>query len=234
MIISDLTYSYAEDPAALAGANLTIPEGSLTCIAGTNGSGKSTLLALMAGLLSPTSGNITFAGVVSPGGEAELRRLTALVLQDADLQIIGATVEEDLVLGLDGAGAAKARAIAARLDLSGLLDRPVQTLSGGQKRKLTLASALAREPRALLLDEPFSGLDFPGAQEIRAILAQNRERGVTQVISAHDLEPLVGLADQVAVLHGGCFVLTGTVTDVAPHTAAYGVKPPGSSWPELL
>jgi biotin transport system ATP-binding protein len=233
MNIENVHFAYADGPDALSGASLSIPGGGLTCIAGTNGSGKSTLLALMAGLLSPTAGRITLNGVVSPGDESGLRRITALVLQDADLQILGATVAEDLTLGLDDAGAAKAQELARRLDLGDLMDRPVQTLSGGQKRKLTLASALAREPKALLLDEPFSGLDYPGAQEIRAILADNRARGMTQVVSAHDLDPLADLADSAAVLHEGKFVLTGTIADVSRHIARYGVKPPGSAWPEV-
>lgn len=233
MNIENVHFAYADGPAALAGARLVIPDGGLACIAGTNGSGKSTLLALMAGLLSPTAGRITLNGVVSPGDETGLRKITALVLQDADLQILGATVAEDLALGLDDAGAARAHDFARRLGLGGLMNRPVQALSGGQKRKLTLASALAREPKALLLDEPFSGLDYPGAQEIRSILADNRARGMTQIVSAHDLAPLADLADTAAVLHEGKFVLSGTIAEIAGDTARYGVKPPGSAWPEV-
>lgn len=232
MIIEGLHYSYPNGPSVLDGVSLRAPRGRLTCVAGANGSGKSTLLALLAGLLTPASGRISPGEDEASADADELRGLSALVLQDADLQILGATVREDLELGLDDSGKSKALALAGRLGLSGLLERPVQNLSWGQKRKLTLASALAREPKILLLDEPFGGLDYPGALEIRSILSANRRQGVTQVVAAHDLDPLADLADAAAVLHNGRTALLGAIPELAEKCAEYGVKPPGGAWPE--
>jgi biotin transport system ATP-binding protein len=230
----NLTYSYhgSGGAAVLRDVSLRVEPGSLLCLAGANGSGKSTLLCLLAGLYAPGSGRVRVAGVETPGQEQALRRAAALVLQEADLQIVGATVREDLFLGLerdDAAGREQALAQAGRLGLDALLDSPVQTLSHGQKRKLCLATALQGEPRVLLLDEPMSGLDYPGIREMRAILARNKEQGLTQVVSAHDLEPLADLADRLAVLERGRLVLEGPPQGVLDRVADHGVRPP-CSW----
>lgn len=232
MKIINVSYTYPGGTEALSGISTEIAPGSLVCVAGANGSGKTTLLTLLAGLFAPSSGRIELKDAVSPGHESRLRKLTALVLQDADLQILGATVSEDLALGLDEDGRARAVDTARRLSMGELLDRPVQSLSWGQKRKLTLASALARNPAILLLDEPFSGLDYPSALEIRSMLAANKKNGITQVIAAHDLEPLADLADMVMILQAGQAVLNAPVTEIASRCAEYGVKPPGGAWPE--
>jgi biotin transport system ATP-binding protein len=207
-----------------------VNEGSLLCVAGANGSGKSTLLRLMAGLLSPAGGSVAAAGLKSPGEEKKLRRSCALVLQDADSQILGATVREDLLLGLDSGEREKAHELAGRFGLEGLLDRPVHSLSWGQKRRLTLAATLARRPSALLLDEPFAGLDYPGAMEMRSLLADNKASGLTQVVAAHDLDPLADLADAACILHGGRIVIEARPDELGEDPRAYGVKPPRTGW----
>jgi biotin transport system ATP-binding protein len=170
-------------------------------------------------------------GHISPGQTRRIRRAAGLVLQDADLQIIGATVGEDLRLGLDGDDSL-VDGLAGRFGLDGLMDRPVQTLSHGQKRKLTLAAALAARPRVLLMDEPFSGLDWPGARELRGIVAENRAAGLTQVISTHDVGPIADLADLWFVLDGGRLTLSGEAGEVFARLGEHGVRPPGSAWGE--
>jgi biotin transport system ATP-binding protein len=199
-------------------------------LAGANGSGKSTLLALMAGLYAPTRGSLEVAGRVSPGHEEDIRRVCRLVMQDADLQILGATVEEDLLLGRERGEAvtAEARAMAERFNLSRYWDSPVQTLSWGTKRKLCLAAALLDRPRVLLLDEPFSGLDYPGVREMRALIRANRETGLTQVVSSHDLESFIDLVDGLAVLDNGELVLNGPAESVLDHVAEHSVRAPGA------
>ncbi len=230
MIRADgLSFAYDGRPPALDGVSFALPRGALCGVVGANGSGKSTLLAVVAGLFTPTGGALAVGGHASPGAADAVRRLSALVLQDPDQQIIGATLEEDLLLGLgprDEAGRAAALALAARF---GLVDRraPVHTLSLGSRRKLCIVTALRDAPEVLLLDEPFAGLDYPAVREMRALLAANRAAGLTQLVAAHDLEPFADLADRWLVLQGGRLARAGSADEVFPDLRRFGVRPPG-------
>lgn len=231
--LNSLTFTYpgASSP-ALQNISFSIQEGTLLCLCGINGSGKSTLFSLLAGLHAPTSGTLTVAGIRSPGKEEKLRGLSALVLQDADLQIIGSTVAEDMLLAFPhGLADAEetAKDMAARFGLAAHWNSPVHTLSYGQKRKLCLAVAQLSSPALLLLDEPFSGLDYPAIREMRSILMRNKEQKLTQIISVHDLEPVIDLADSMVVLHMGEQVLSGPPETVLANISEYGVRPP-CSW----
>ena len=224
-----LFFAYARDARALEQMDFSIPAGVLAVVAGANGSGKSTLLSLLAGLETPTSGSLRLGDFVLPGQEAEARRLGRLVVQDADLHILGATLAEDLRLGREEEDPSTARAMAERFGLLEHWDSPVQTLSYGMRRKLCLAGALLDGPRLLLLDEPFAGLDYPGTREMRAILRDNRSQGLTQVLSTHDLDPVADLADLLLVLERGRLVLCGPPAEVLPGLRGLGVRPP-CSW----
>ena len=226
--LSELHYAYATGGQALDGVTLTVEPGTLVGLAGANGSGKSTLLALMAGLYSPSGGTLRVGGCTSPGQEREIRGMVRLVMQDADLQILGATVEEDLLLGRKRTEETvdRAREIARRFHLLEGWDRPVQTLSWGMKRKLCLGAALLDEPQVLLLDEPFSGLDYPGVCEMRRIIRENRRAGLTQVVSSHDLESFIDIVDALAVLNGGRLAVFGPPETVLPHVKENDVRPP--------
>ncbi|AMK11363.1 MAG: energy-coupling factor ABC transporter ATP-binding protein [Pseudodesulfovibrio sp.] len=228
--LNTVTYAYPSGDEVLSDISLVLPKGGLLGLAGANGSGKSTLLALMAGLFAPTRGSLEVAGRVSPGNEGSIRSVCRLVMQDADLQILGATVEEDLLLGRKRSGEVveEARAMAERLNLLKYWDHPVQTLSWGTKRKLCLAAALLDKPRVLLLDEPFSGLDYPGMKEMRALIRDNRAAGLTQVVASHDLESLIDLVDGLAVLDNGVLALNGPAETVLDRVAEHGVRAPGS------
>ena len=230
--VVDLSYAYPGPGKALAGIDFSLERGRTLGLSGANGSGKSTLLALLAGLYTPTSGRIRISSLTSPGQEKAIRSVSALVMQETELQIIGSTVGEDLSLAQGGNGNGldpEARETAARYGLLELLERPVQELSFGQKKRLCLATMLHRRPELLLLDEPFAGLDYPGAREMRASLAANRDRGLTQVIAAHDLEPLADLVDEWLVLERGRQVLFGPGREVFGRVREFGVRPP-SSW----
>jgi len=233
--LSQVEYAYPAGGTALMDITLSVPEGALVGLVGANGSGKSTLLALLAGLYTPSGGSLRLAGHESPGGEKAIRSLARLVQQDADLQILGATVEEDLLLGRKRTDQAvgRAREMAGRLGLIDQWERPVQTLSWGMKRKLCLAAALLDEPRVLLLDEPFSGLDFPGALEMRAILRANREVGLTQIVASHDLDSFVDMADLLVVLNHGRLAVAGAAAEVLPHVLENDVRPPFSRGEDL-
>ena len=230
--LSALTFKYPGQDPSLSDIYLELAPGRTLGLVGANGSGKSTLLALLAGLLTPVSGRLSLNGHESPGDEKSIRRLVGLVMQDADLQILGGTVEEDLFLGIESAGEEeklKALELAERFQLTACLANPVQALSWGQKKRLCLAAILRQEPRVLLLDEPFSGLDYAGIREMRRVIDQNKQAGLTQIVAAHDLEPLADLADEWAVLSRGRLVLQGRPADVFDQLLRYEVRPP-CSW----
>lgn len=227
--LEDVSYAYTRGANALSGVQLEVVPGALLGLVGANGSGKSTILALMAGLFEPRQGTVRVSG--KSLGETGTEPRVRLVMQDADLQIVGITVEEDLLLGreADPGAEVRARSIAARFGLEDVWSAAVHTLSWGMKKKLCLAGAVLDEPQVLLLDEPFSGLDYPSVREMRALISANRQQGMTQVIAAHDLEAFVDLADRLAVLESGRLVLEGTPADLLDRVMEFGVRPP-CSW----
>lgn len=228
----NLSFSYRGNTSpALDALSFAIPKGELVCLCGTNGSGKSTLFSLLAGLQTPSSGSLQVDAVSAKGNEQQLRAQSALVLQDADLQIIGATVAEDMMLAFpanDSKAEETCRAMANRFSLLEHWNSPVHALSYGQKRKLCLAVSLLTTPSLLLLDEPFSGLDYPAIVEMRSIMKTNKEHGLTQIVSVHDLEPVIDLADSMIVLHNGKLKGSGEPQYLLSSLLEYGIRPPYS------
>jgi len=231
-------FAYEGTKNVLRAVSAVIEPGTITVLAGANGSGKSTLLTLLAGLYAPTTGRIGLFGLISPKDQKAFRAKARLVMQDPDLQILGATVEEDLLLGVKSGEektVAAAREAAGRLGLEECWETPVQTLSYGQKRKLCLAAAMVPRaglpaPEVLLLDEPLSGLDYPGMAEMRSILKANARAGLTQIVTSHDLDPLADLASAIMILdHGEAPVFGPPAEVLAAGIERFGVRPP-CSW----
>lgn len=230
--VTQLSFGFPGGPTVLRGISLDIRPGMLVGLVGKNGSGKSTLMACLAGLYTPTAGTIQIGQHTSPGDEKSIRQIVGLVLQDADLQILGATVEEDLVLGVPRADQLRrqaARDLAARFGLVSQWEEPVQVLSWGQKRKLSICGILMQQPTVLLLDEPFSGLDYPGIAEMRMILQDGKEHGLTQVVAAHDVEPMADMVDAWAVMSDGGIEIFEDSSTVFNRLREFGVRPP-CSW----
>ena len=229
---SGLSFTYRGNTTpALSELSFSIPKGALVCLCGINGSGKSTLFSLLAGLQTPTAGTLSVDEVFARGNEKELRAQSALVLQDADLQIIGSTVAEDMLLAFPAQNPEAepaCRNMAKRFSLHDHWESPVHTLSYGQKRKLCLAVSLLSTPSLLLLDEPFSGLDYPAMLEMRSIMRANKEQGLTQIVSVHDLEPVIDLADSMIVLHQGDLKGAGAPDELLDSLLTYGIRPPYS------
>jgi biotin transport system ATP-binding protein len=228
----NLSFTYQGNTApALNNISFSIPKGELVYLCGTNGSGKSTLFSLLAGLQTPSAGELAVDAISAKGNEKQLRERSALVLQDADLQIIGATVAEDMMLAFppnDTEAEATCQTMAERFSLLTHWDSAVHALSYGQKRKLCLAVSLLSTPSLLLLDEPFSGLDYPAMLEMRSIMKANKEQGLTQIVSVHDLEPVIDLADSMIVLHQGELKGTGAPESQLDSLLQYGIRPPYS------
>ena len=222
-------FGYIRGQTVISGVSFHLQRGGLTVLAGANGCGKSTLLLLLAGLFAPREGSISVGGAVIPGQEKGVRARSGLLLQESELQILGTTAGEDLLLGSDPEdpeSRKRAESLAARLGLLELWDSPVENLSGGQRRKLCLASLLMAQPEVLLFDEPFSGLDYPAVCELRRILADNAKQGATQVVATHDLEPVLDLAQDMLLMDAGKIVGQGPPESLLDRAARHGVRPP--------
>jgi len=198
----------------LKGIDLTIPRGQFAAIMGPSGSGKSTLLGLLAGLDTPTSGQVILDGEdITHLGEdqmAQVRgRKIGFVFQSYHL-IPTLTAEENVLLPMElagnGGGRSRARELLARVGLDGRFDHyPVQ-LSGGEQQRVALARAFALRPPILLADEPTGNLDSAtGRAVLDLLLAMNREQGTTMVMVTHE-QSLADSADRRIVLRDGLVV----------------------------
>ena len=194
--------------------SLTIGDGELLVLVGPSGSGKSTALRLIAGLDSPTSGQILIDGRDVTGVQPQQRDL-AMVFQSYALYP-HMTVRDNLAFGLRMRRAtptvidARVRQTAAALGIAPLLDRKPAQLSGGERQRVALGRAIVREPRAFLLDEPLSNLDPLLRASTRAELALlHRRLGATMVYVTHDQEEAMTLGTRIAVMRGGALEQVG-------------------------
>ena len=221
--ISELTYSYpgAERP-SLAGVSLTVEPGEFVVLAGLSGSGKSTLLRAISGLVphfhgGAFAGSVTVAGLDTRGhGPGELAATVGSLFQDPETQIVLGTPRAELAFAAENRGwssAEVARAVeetALALAVEGLLDRPVQELSGGELQRVALGATLSARPALVCLDEPTSQLDPVAGDELIGLLRRLNEDGDTAVLLAeHRLERCLAAADRVVALDDGRVAFDG-------------------------
>jgi sulfonate transport system ATP-binding protein len=187
----------------LRGVDLTIAEGDFVAIVGQSGCGKSTLLRLMAGLETPSSGEVTLAGEEpQPGGP-----LVRMMFQDARL-LPWRRVLANVALGLPTERREEAKGALAEVGLAERGGDWPSILSGGQRQRVALARALASRPNVLLLDEPLGALDALTRLEMQGLIERVwREHGFTAVLVTHDVEEAVALADRIVVLAEGTVAL---------------------------
>jgi cobalt/nickel transport system ATP-binding protein len=213
---------------ALAGASLAVRAGTRLALVGGNGSGKSTLLLHFNGTLRPACGEVRFAGAPLDGsrrGLAALRQRVALVFQDPDDQLFAGTLAQDvsfgpLNLGLDAAATRDCVAEALQaVGLSRFAGLPLHMLSHGQRKRASIAGALALRPQALLLDEPTAGLDPAGVDTLLEHLGALHGRGLTLVFSTHDLALARHFADAAAVMAEGQVIASGPAGDLLDDAA---------------
>ena len=236
--VAELQFGYAaSEQQVFERLSLDIEPGTITALLGPNGSGKSTLLHLLLGALEPQAGLILVARCNRTQYSArEFGHLVGLVSQDEYLPF-NFTVLEYVLLGraphlhLLGHPTQHDRQVATRaleaLGLSEFKSRPIQALSGGERQLVTVARALAQEPRILLLDEPTSHLDLGNQQRIRQVMRQLRTQERTVLFTTHDPNEAAAVADQVVLLSKGKIQSTGKVREALTPThlaATYGVE----------
>ncbi len=193
---------------AVDGVSLALDAGDCLALFGPNGAGKTTLLRLLAGLLKPTSGTARVAGE-SLRGDAGARGRVGLISHQS--MLYGAlTARENLVFaarlyGLDDPAGAAERSLASMRILD-RADAPVRALSRGMQQRVSIARATVHEPRVVLLDEPYTGLDAAGAAALTAMLERLRASGAALVLVTHNVSEGLELSTHAAIMRDGRFV----------------------------
>ena len=219
---------------ALDGADLDLQTPCFAVLSGSNGSGKTVLARHFVGLERPQSGSVLVDGMPVESCLAETRRRIAFVFQEPEHQILGITVGEDAEFGLRSRvpdrmeRRTRASHALAAVGLAGSEERLSSALSGGEKRRLAIASALAAQPELVILDEPFNGLDLSGVAELLAVLLELKARGVGILLVTHDLEKCLAHADRLVVLDSGRVAADGHPSDLWEQLPGLGLRrPPG-------
>ena len=214
----DVHYRYPNGYEALCGVSFCITHGEKVALVGANGAGKSTLLLHTNGLLIPSQGEVVMGGIKLTRRTLPLvRQSVGLVFQDSDNQLFMPTVEEDLAIGPSNRRLEPEeirRRVTEALDAVGALHlrgaSPFR-LSGGQKKRVAIATVLSMEPSVLVMDEPTSNLD-PRAR--RQIIDLIRRFGHTTLIATHDMEMVLDLCDRTIVMKQGRIVADGSTRHV--------------------
>ncbi len=204
--VQDLRKSYAGGFEALKGVSLTIEEGEIIALLGPNGAGKTTLISTICGITSPTSGRVVVAGHDIDTDFRAARSMIGLVPQEVALEPFEKVINTvNFSQGLFG----KKRDMAAienilkRLSLWDKRNNAIKELSGGMKRRVLIAKALAHEPRVLFLDEPTAGVDVELRKDMWDIVADLKADGVTIILTTHYIEEAEAIADRVGIIAKG-------------------------------
>ena len=211
LVVDDITVAYRNGTTAMKHASFTIPRGSITALVGVNGSGKSTLFKAIMGFVPLAAGSVDILGV--PGKQALKRNLVAYVPQSEDVDWNFPVLVEDVVMmGRYGHMGPLRRPrkidhdmVTSALERVNMLEfrhRQIGELSGGQKKRVFLARALAQEGQVILLDEPFTGVDVKTEDAIVDLLRALRDEGKVMLVSTHNLGSVPEFCDRTVLVKG--------------------------------
>lgn len=220
--ISDISFAYpGTHQKALDRLSLSIAAGERVAVMGPNGAGKSTLFQMLNGLLRPDSGQVVVDGLpVVRENLRAVRRKVGMVFQDSDDQLFNATVYREVAYGLANMKVPEEQLEAAVrwaldvVDMRDAIDKTPFNLSGGEKKRIALASVLSMKPQILVLDEPTSALDPNTSAKLVELLAKlNHDLGITLVFATHDVDVVPLLANRVVLMEHGSIQFNGTPTE---------------------
>jgi cobalt/nickel transport system ATP-binding protein len=224
--LRDVSFQY-ETVRAIDGVSLDIEAGKRVALLGANGSGKSTLLRLLDGLSFPDAGSIAFRGQPLTEGHFDsdpfafdFHRRVGLVFQNPDVQLFNPTVFDEVAFGPlqmrwpKSEIVSRVSAVLDSMEIAHLKDRPPHRLSGGEKKRVALASVLVLDPEVLLLDEPTAALDPRSQSQIIDLLIGWGDGGKTVITATHDLGLVEDIADHCVILQAGKIAAAGNPAEL--------------------
>ena len=216
--IEQLSYAYPDGQQALRDINLSLQAGEKVALVGSNGAGKSTLLLHLNGVHTAQQGSITVNGLpLNKKNLGEIRALVGLVFQNPDDQLFSAHVYDDVAYGPRYQGHSKeviqqqVKKALASVGMSGYEQRTSYHLSGGEKKRIAIATVLSMEPEILVFDEPTAGLDPRGRRELITLL---EELPQTMLIATHDMDLVTRLCSRMVILRQGAISADGPTAEL--------------------
>ncbi len=221
--VKNLKYSYNNEYKALKGVSLKVERGDMVALLGKNGAGKSTLFLHLNGIYEPDDGKVFIDGEELKYDKKSLlkfRQKVGIVFQNPDDQIFAPTVEEDVAFGPLNLGLSmeevqdRVEEALQRVGMSGFEKTAPHHLSGGQKKRVSIAGILAMKPEIMVLDEPTAGLDPQGVTDLTRLLRELNSEGITIIISTHEVDLVPDYANKVFVLVDGELIGEGTPKEI--------------------
>lgn len=239
--IRGLQKTYANGPTALGGVDLQIRKGEIFALLGPNGAGKTTLIGAVCGLVKPTGGSIRAFGHDVASDWRQVRSRIGLVPQELAFDMFDKVIRQvRYSRGLFGSPPDEARIeeVLRALSLWDKRDEQIRKLSGGMKRRVMIAKALAHDPDLLFLDEPTAGVDVELRRDMWAQIEALRERGTTIILTTHYIEEAQEMADRVGVINKGRILLVddkdAIMAKLGRTEAHFTLDPPLAGLPEAI
>lgn len=225
LAVRDLSYEYGNGEPALSGINVEIFKGEKIAVIGSNGAGKSTFFLCLNGVIQPQTGFVEYKGnKIDKKNLKELRKNVGLVFQDADNQIIASTVRAEVGFGPMNLKLTKEEVInrveiaLKYMNLSEFKNRPPHFLSGGEKKRVSIADIIAMDSEIMVFDEPTVSLDPLNAQMLEETLAKLESESKTLIISTHDVDFAYKWAERILVFSEGGIIADGSAAEIFLNT----------------
>lgn len=239
--VKKLSKSFKKGEFILKEVSFSLFKNDFAVLAGANGSGKTVLMNHLNGLETPSKGALFFNGIPYKKLRGEIFKKVGLIFQNSDLQFVCPDVRNEIAFGPVNLGTKKVEIkqqveeIADHFNLTRFLLRDPHTLSGGEKKRVAVAGVVIMQPELLVLDEPFTGLDWHGVVEVLQTLLLLHSQGMTILLITHDLDKCINHANRLLILDKGELKEDDNPQKIIHIVESYGIKKPltGSWLPNL-